>query len=70
MTRTWCSSRSIRAPNGASPPIPGSGPGLALARNAIEEMGGTLTPESELGRGNAFTISFPVPDPPLRSKDA
>ena len=59
-----------RVPDVARPSIPGSGLGLALARNAIEGMGGTLTLESELGRGSVFTISFPVPDPPLRSKDA
>ena len=47
----------------ADSPIPGSGLGLTLARNAVEGMGGRLTLESEVGRGSVFTISLPVPPP-------
>ena len=49
-----------RAADVANSPIPGSGLGLTLVRNAVEAMGGRLTMESEVGRGSVFTISFPA----------
>jgi PAS domain S-box-containing protein len=38
---------------------PGTGVGLAIVRKAMERMGGTVTLDSEPGRGSRFTISLP-----------
>ncbi len=38
----------------------GSGLGLPLARRIIEEHGGTLTVQSEVGQGTDFTIRLPI----------
>ncbi len=38
----------------------GSGLGLALSRQLIEAMGGTLTVRSELGKGSEFVIDLPL----------
>ena len=42
--------------------VPGIGLGLYLARNVIEQMGGRISVESELGRGSTFTLHLPVWD--------
>jgi signal transduction histidine kinase len=40
--------------------VPGIGLGLYLARNVIEQMGGHISVESEVGRGTTFTLHLPV----------
>lgn len=40
--------------------VPGVGLGLYLARNVIEQMGGRIEVESEVGRGSVFTLHLPV----------
>ncbi|MEX2146845.1 MAG: response regulator [Candidatus Rokuibacteriota bacterium] len=46
------------------PPGEGTGLGLSLCRNSVEEHGGTLGVESEPGRGATFVIEVPVGAPP------
>ncbi|MEW6236869.1 MAG: ATP-binding protein [Candidatus Omnitrophota bacterium] len=38
----------------------GTGLGLSLSQGIIEQHGGTLSVESELGKGSAFTVSLPI----------
>jgi len=39
--------------------IGGSGLGLYISRQIVEQMGGRLTVDSELGRGSTFTVELP-----------
>jgi signal transduction histidine kinase len=38
----------------------GVGIGLSLAKRLIEEMGGSLAVESEIGRGTTFSLLLPI----------
>ena len=42
--------------------VPGSGLGLAMCRRIVEQFGGTIWLESEVGKGSCFY--FTVPSPP------
>ena len=41
----------------------GSGLGLAICQGIIQEHGGTISVDSAPGRGSAFTIRLPLPEP-------
>ena len=40
--------------------VDGAGVGLALTKRLVEEMGGEIDYESELGKGSTFHVSFPL----------
>jgi len=49
----------------------GTGLGLVIVKQVVSELGGTVTVESELGKGTHFRISFPaIPnDAPITVED-
>lgn len=46
----------------------GSGLGLAISRNLVEQMGGSLILESDLGQGTRAILSLPLPQPGWEEK--
>jgi len=46
----------------------GIGIGLTLSKAIIEKHGGSITVESELGRGSAFHLTFPKLEPPAKKE--
>jgi len=44
----------------------GTGLGLAVTKQAVEQMGGTIDVETAKGEGSRFTVRFPATDPPNR----
>jgi PAS domain S-box-containing protein len=47
---------------------PGTGIGLAIVRRGIERMGGSVTLESEVGKGSTFEIELPACGDDLKSQ--
>jgi CheY-like chemotaxis protein len=46
--------------------VKGNGLGLSLSRRLAELLGGSLTLDSELGRGSTFTLTIPLVHPEVR----
>jgi signal transduction histidine kinase len=51
--------RFYRARNSDTADIPGTGLGLWIIKQYIEHMGGTITVQSEKGKGTSFIVSLP-----------
>ena len=47
-----------REENSAVSRIPGTGLGMAITKNLVDMMNGTISVKSELGKGSEFTVSF------------
>ncbi len=55
--------RFFRTTEAGQHAIPGSGLGLAVVKSIVEQHGGSIDLESELGAGTTFTVNLPVASP-------
>jgi signal transduction histidine kinase len=49
-----------RAPGAATAATAGAGLGLAICRELVEQMGGSITADSETGVGSTFAVRLPI----------
>jgi two-component system phosphate regulon sensor histidine kinase PhoR len=52
--------RFYRVDRGRSREVGGTGLGLSIVKHAMEQMSGSVTVESTLGKGSRFTVSLPL----------
>ena len=48
----------------------GLGLGLAITKRIVEQLGGTISVASEVGKGTTFTMRFPVAQRPIAVAEA
>ncbi len=56
--------RFYRVDRSRSRAVGGTGLGLSIVKHAVERMNGSVSVESQLGKGSRFTISLPAVQPP------
>ena len=53
----------------ATPNVSGTGLGLSICANIVRKHGGSISVESEYGKGSTFTVTLPVSGPPADLSD-